>query len=201
MNFYEAIKARRSCYDIGKNIRISNERIEEIIKECITYAPSAFHSQSSRALVLFENKHDEFWDIVKATLKAVVPADAYSKTATKIDGFAKGKGTILYFEDMETVARLQNDFPTYANSFPDWSHQGTGIFLFAVWSALATEGIGASIQHYNPLIDHSVHTQFKVPASWKLLGQMPFGSIEREPMPLTHNDANVRVIVQGAHND
>jgi predicted oxidoreductase (fatty acid repression mutant protein) len=39
-------------------------------------------------------------------------------------------------------------------------------------------GVGASLQHYNPLIDAGVAREWNVPASWKLRAQMPFGSNE-----------------------
>ena len=48
----------------------------------------------------------------------------------------------------------------------------------AVWVALANEGVGASLQHYNPLIDEMIAKEFNIPANWKLRAQMPFGSIE-----------------------
>lgn len=40
------------------------------------------------------------------------------------------------------------------------------------------EGAGASLQHYNPLIDDAVAAEWKLPASWKLISQMPVGSRE-----------------------
>ena len=46
----------------------------------------------------------------------------------------------------------------------------------AVWTALAEAGVGASLQHYNPLIDEQVKKEFNLPASWKLVAQMPFGT-------------------------
>jgi predicted oxidoreductase (fatty acid repression mutant protein) len=38
--------------------------------------------------------------------------------------------------------------------------------------------VGASLQHYNPLIDAAVAREWNVPAYWKLRAQMPFGSNE-----------------------
>jgi len=48
----------------------------------------------------------------------------------------------------------------------------------SAWTALANAGVGASLQHYNPLIDAAVAREWKVPAYWKLRAQMPFGSNE-----------------------
>jgi predicted oxidoreductase (fatty acid repression mutant protein) len=42
-------------------------------------------------------------------------------------------------------------------------------------------GLGANLQHYNPIIDKKVRTAFDVPANWKLISQMPFGDIAHAP--------------------
>ena len=44
-------------------------------------------------------------------------------------------------------------------------------------TALATKGIGASLQHYNPIVDESTASQFDIPNTWKLIAQMPFGDV------------------------
>jgi predicted oxidoreductase (fatty acid repression mutant protein) len=46
---------------------------------------------------------------------------------------------------------------------------------FAVWTALEIEGLGANLQHYNPLVDVKVAEQWKLPATWKLTAQLVFG--------------------------
>lgn len=49
---------------------------------------------------------------------------------------------------------------------------------YIIWTALEAEGAGASLQHYNPLIDAAVKQEWKLPESWMLLAQMPVGSVE-----------------------
>ena len=44
-----------------------------------------------------------------------------------------------------------------------------------IWTALVAEGLGASLQHYNPLIDAEVAQTWQLPSEWKLIAQMPFG--------------------------
>jgi len=46
---------------------------------------------------------------------------------------------------------------------------------YIIWVALEKEGLGANLQHLNPLIDEAVQKDFDIPASWKLVAQMPFG--------------------------
>jgi predicted oxidoreductase (fatty acid repression mutant protein) len=49
---------------------------------------------------------------------------------------------------------------------------------FACWTALEAEGLGANLQHYNPLVDAKIAEEWKVPATWKLTAQLVFGGRE-----------------------
>nr|WP_175803092.1 nitroreductase family protein [Burkholderia anthina] len=173
---------RRTQYALGKELPISEAEAEELIRQAIRIAPSAFNSQSSRAVILFDAMHEKLWDITRETLRAIVPADAFAPTDAKMDAFAAGAGTVLFFEDQDVIQELQKQFPLYADAFPMFSEHSAGMAQFAVWTALAEAGIGASLQHYNPLIDAEVAKQWNVPASWKLRAQMPFGA-NLQPFP------------------
>lgn len=186
--FLESISHRRTIYHIGKNVSASTDHITKLIEIAVENSPSAFNSQSSRAVILFGEHSDEFWEIVRESLRKVVPAAAFESTDKKISSFAAGVGTVLFFEDQDVVTTLQEQFALYADNFPVWSEHSTGIAQFSVWSALASENIGASLQHYNPLIDDEVKAKYGVPSSWKLRAQMPFGSIESPAGQKTHID-------------
>lgn len=176
--FLNLIKTRRSQYALGKELAIPQEQVTQLIQETIKNTPSSFNSQSSRAVILYGKQSDLFWDIVKNELKKLVPADAFATTEQKINSFAAGAGTILFYEDQDVVKGLQEQFPSYADNFPIWSEHSSGIAQFAVWTALSELNIGASLQHYNPLPDEAAAAQWNIPASWKLRAQMPFGSNE-----------------------
>lgn len=174
----DAIKVRRSQYALGKALPQSRDDVTALIQEAVKHSPSSFNSQSSRAVILFGDESLAFWGLVEDALRAIVPADAFAATKQKLDGFAAGAGTVLFYEDQDVVTGLQGRFPLYADNFPVWSEQASGMAQFAVWTALANAGIGASLQHYNPLPDAAVAQRWNLPASWKLRAQMPFGSNE-----------------------
>jgi predicted oxidoreductase (fatty acid repression mutant protein) len=44
-----------------------------------------------------------------------------------------------------------------------------------LWTALEAEGLGANLQHYNPLVDAKVAEQWNLPTTWKLTAQLVFG--------------------------
>ena len=180
-SFIELIKKRRTIYSLGNNLPVSQDRIAALIKEAVKHSPTAINSQSSRVVVLFGENHKKLWNIVKDALRAIVPADAFAATEGKIDNaFLSGAGTVLFFEDQSVVKGLQEQFALYADNFPIWSEQASGIAQFAVWTALSEENIGASLQHYNPVIDEQVSKAWNIPADWKLRAQLVFGSIEQE---------------------
>lgn len=70
---------------------------------------------------------------------------------------------------------MQEKFAIYADRFPVWATQSNAMLQYAVWTALEAEGLGANIQHYNPLVDERVAAEWKVPSTWKLQAQLVFG--------------------------
>jgi predicted oxidoreductase (fatty acid repression mutant protein) len=189
-SYLEAVKARRTFYGLSKEIVVPAEKIKEIIGEAVNHTPSAFNSQSSRVVVLFGEQSDKLWNITKESLRKIVPADNFGSTEERINGFANGYGTILFYEDQTVVKGLQEQFASYADNFPIWSNQSSGMLQHVIWTALVEEGLGASLQHYNELIDAEVAQTWQLPGEWKLIAQMPFGKPtfvpgDKEFMPLS----------------
>lgn len=178
--YLDLIAKRRTIYALGKRVDQSTEAIAELIQKAIELSPSAFNNQTTRAVILFNEHHDKLWDIVADRLHDEVPDEAaFQKTKQKIESsFKAGFGSVLYFTDTDVVKDYQTKFALYADNFPDWAEQAQGNAQFNVWTALANENIGASLQHYNPLIDDLVQKAFDIPETWRLRAQMPFGSIE-----------------------
>lgn len=155
-DFYEAIEKRRTFYGISKEAVVSDDRIKEVIEHAVKHTPSAFNSQSARIVLLLGDKHDKLWSITKEALRKIVPEDKFGSTEEKINSFASGYGTILYFEDMSVVEDLQKQFALYKDNFPIWSQQSSAMHQFVIWTSLEIEGFGASLQHYNELIEEDV---------------------------------------------
>lgn len=194
--FLNTVEQRRSIYAIGKNVSVSDAEIQKIVQEAVLHSPTSFNSQSSRAVVLFGGQHDKLWDLTTETLRKIVPAEQFEGTAQKLASFKAGYGTVLFYEDQAVVKQLQENFALYADNFPVWSNQSSGILQFVVWTAFAEAGIGASLQHYNPLIDAEVQESFDIPADWKLIAQMPFGSIEAPAGDKAYQPIEDRVLIR-----
>jgi uncharacterized protein len=89
---------------------------------------------------------------------------------------------------------------------PTWSENSTGMIQFIVWTALAAEGMGASLQHvaaFSEEITPNISKEWNLPSTWKVCvffattqylmsdhlllrglqctAMMPFGVATREP--------------------
>lgn len=194
--FTAAMKHRRSHYALTNQSPVSNKEIEDLLKEVVKHVPSAFNSQTTRMVLLLGENHLKLWEIVKDTLKKRNSAKSFEQSEKKINNsFQSGYGTILFFEDNGIVKDLQEAFPTFADNFPGWSLQTSAMHQFAVWTLLEDMGFGASLQHYNPLIDEEVLDTWKLPKNWKLISQMPFGIPAAQPGEKDFKDPNERVII------
>lgn len=194
----EAFKARRSFYQLNKELPIPKEKVTELVKEALIQVPSSFNSQSNRVLVLYGADHEKLWDITLEILKPFVPEEAWASTAGKNAAFRAAAGTALFFIDTTTVAEYQEKFALYKDRFPTWAEHSTAMLQFAVWTILEAEGLGANLQHYNPLIDERVAAEWNVPKSWQLTAQVVFGGRAGEAGPKDHKPLEETFKVAGA---
>lgn len=192
--FAEALEHRRTYYSIGSDSPVLDEEVVHIIRTAVKNVPSAFNSQTTRIVLLLGDEHKKLWDIVKATLKKLISPEAFVGTEAKIDGcFACGHGTVLYFEDTAVVKGLQDAFPSYSANFPTWSQHTSAMHQLAIWTMLEDAGLGASLQHYNPLIDEEVRRTWSLPENWMLIAEMPFGAPTAEPGKKEFQDLSERI--------
>ncbi len=184
--FLHALAMRRSVYGLSNKIALSDDELRQNLAEVVKNVPSAYNVQSARVVLLLGEQHQKLWQIVRDSLYPLVPPEKRAATESKIqESFAAGYGTILFFEDTEALEDMQNKFPLYKDKFSIWAEQANGMLQYAVWTMLAAAGIGASLQHYNPLIDEKVKQTWKLPEFWQLKAQMPFGGIKTPPTDKT----------------
>lgn len=184
-SFEQSVISRRSRYAIDNQVKISDAEIEAVVRLAVKHAPSAFNSQSGRAILLLGNEHHALWHMIMEELRKIVPEDKFSATEEKIKSFDAGYGSVLFFEDQEPVQSLQERFPLYSEHFPNWSQQSSGMLQYIVWTGFAAHGLGASLQHYNEVIEKEVKAKWDIPESWKLMAQMPFGHAFEAPSEKT----------------
>ncbi len=179
--FLDALEKRRSVYTLAGDSPLDKNEIREIAERALLHCPSAFHSQTGRILLLLGDEHHRLWTIVLSALERRVPAERFPRTRKKIRSFDQAHGSFVFFEEQQTLRELEEKYPKYAHNVPHWACQSTGMLQYMVWASLAQAGLGASLQHYNELIEEEVRKTWDLSETWKLISQMPFGRILEPP--------------------
>ncbi|KAI5475191.1 nitroreductase family protein [Pseudohyphozyma bogoriensis] len=197
----ELAKTRRSVHSVTKASTLTDAELQQLVETAVKETPSAFNSQSGRVvLVLDEEKNAALWALVREEqLRQVAGNDALTAFFSKrIDGFAAGYGTVMFFEDLDVIEANSQAKPGLRDHFPEWSSNSTGMCQYLIWTALAAEGMGASLQHngaYSKFVPEGFAKLFDLPANWKSTALMPFGVPGAPPMEKTYLPIEDRVKV------
>ncbi|KPI39771.1 putative nitro HBN1 [Cyphellophora attinorum] len=180
LSFGEATHKRRTYRDLENRSTVADKTIISLAEAAIVDVPSAFNNQAARLTILFDNDHKKLWSITANALLAKIGEERWnSGTKDRIAGFAGAYGTILFWDDLEVAEKMRNSAPDiYKDKTDEWIHQSNGMHQYYLWTALEALGMGANLQHYNPLIDDEVRKTWRVPETWNLRAQMVFGALK-----------------------
>jgi predicted oxidoreductase (fatty acid repression mutant protein) len=81
----------------------------------------------------------------------------------------------LFYEDQSVIKGLQEKMEVFAPYFPQWSEHTSAMHQYVLWTALEAEGLGANLQHYNPIANEKVAKAFGIKDGWELKAQLVFG--------------------------
>ncbi len=191
-------KMRRSVYKLNQDLPMTHQEVADLLGHVLKHTPSFFNAQSTRAMLLFGQDHQDLWEIVRKTLRPLTGEAQWEATSRKIDGFKAAAGTAVFFEDMAVVRDLQEKFPLYKDSFLEWSEQGNAMNQYHLWQLLSAAGAGANLQHYNPIIDEELKARWNIPDSFRLRAQLVFGGISELAGEKAYLPVEDRMRVYGA---
>lgn len=187
-NYMESLEIRRSQYALDKNVNLKRDEIIENIKKVTKLVPDAFNMRSQRVVALFDKKHEKFWDSVYEIFDGKVSRE-------KTDMFKNAYGTLLFFYDKNVIENMKNAAPSYADRFENWARESGGMLQYALWTSFSQLGMGASLQHYNPVIDEKIKEIFDIPQNYVLTSQLVFGNIVSNAAPKDKENIDERVKV------
>ncbi|KAF2995479.1 hypothetical protein E8E14_003577 [Neopestalotiopsis sp. 37M] len=183
--FLAAAKYRRTVYGLKASSPVPDARIEEILKEVLSFAPSSYNTQSARFTLVLGEKHKQFWDIVIKESEGILKgAGAWDAMYPRFQAFQNAYGSVVFWEAGNTIKQAQDTHKASAHMFPEWSEHASGIHQILVWTALELEGFGANLQHMNaiPPVEAALKKFLAVPEDWKLKAHLNFGE-EAQPHP------------------
>lgn len=179
-SFFQAAETRRSHYALSNKATIPDSAIQAIVERAVKFAPTSYNVQEIRAVLLTGDKHIALWDLIATEVaNSPLPDGLKAHVGGSIENsFKKGYGTVVFLEDHDTLEAFLEKQPMLRGIYDQFSNNSQGMAQFMVWSALAVEGMGASLQHLGgvvPGVQEKISAQLGVPASWKSNAIMPFG--------------------------
>jgi uncharacterized protein len=90
-------KHRRSVYPLKDTSSVPDDRVAEIIKEVLSFAPSAYNTQPVRITLVVGEKHKIFWDIIIEAAKPIlqdVSEDIWNAMSGRFQAFKGAHGSV-----------------------------------------------------------------------------------------------------------
>ncbi|KAK8043137.1 hypothetical protein PG994_013620 [Apiospora phragmitis] len=156
--FLQTAKYRRSVYALKSTSPVSDERIEQVVQEILSFAPSSYNTQPVRITLVLCDKHAELFDEIIAAAQPFLTQ-------------------VLLWERTTTLAESGQAHPSAAHMFGQWSDHAHGMAHLLTWSALALEGLAGSLQHHNamPPVEAAMKRYAGVPDEYSLKANLVFG--------------------------
>lgn len=107
--FLAAAKYRRTVYALKPSSPVSDSRIEEVLKEILSFAPSSYNTQSARFTLVLGDKHKQFWDIVSNESEEILKgAGAWEAMSPRFQAFGNAYGSVSSYlvVGFETLTRF-----------------------------------------------------------------------------------------------
>ena len=126
----DAMQERRTIYALSpSNPPASIDRVKEIITHVIKHTPSPYNYQSARAIILSGEQHTKYWQAVYDGVSPAVPKELWDGM---LEGFIRAfrdtaTGTVMWFEDEESVNQLKKDHAAAGAFAASWSDQSSGM--------------------------------------------------------------------------
>lgn len=182
-----AAKHRRTVYGLKGTSPVPDSRIEEIVKEVLTFSPSSYNTQPGRITLVLGEKHKQLWDIVSENAEPILKAAApgvWEAMSPRFQAFKSAYGSVVFWDRGQSIKDAQETHRSAAHMFGQWADHASGMAQILVWTALELEGFGANLQHMGsiPPVEAALRKFLGVPDDYSLKANLNFGE-EAQPHP------------------
>ncbi|KAH7374587.1 Nitroreductase-like protein [Plectosphaerella cucumerina] len=182
-----AAKHRRSVYGLKDTSHVSDERIQEIISNVLSFTPSSYNTQPARITLVLGEKHKQLWDVVIETAEPILKGfgpGVWDAMGPRFQAFKNAYGSVLFWDSGDAIKSAQQTHQSAAHMFEQFADHASGMAQLLIWTALELEGFGANLQHMAaiPPVEAALKKFLQVPEDYSLKANMNFGE-EAQPHP------------------
>lgn len=152
------------------------------ITHAIERSPASMGTTPWR-IVLLQDRRDEFWALVEQAFRDNLADEQLDRYLARLDGFRRAGLVALVYEDLAVRETLESK-GVPAEMAVDFNLQGLGIVQHAIWLTATEQGLGASLQHWNAMLEQPLAAFTGLdPVRYRLIAQMPIGIPDEVPGP------------------
>jgi predicted oxidoreductase (fatty acid repression mutant protein) len=145
------------------------------LQQAVVRTPSAF-GVTPWHIVILQEQRDAFWDEVAEAFRAGLEGDRLQRYLDRLEGFRAGAGVILIYEDLTARPLLHQNWGLSEQTAHDFVQQGLGMLQLALWLVLTEDGLVASLQHWDWLIQDRLAALLDLPTErYRLISVLPVG--------------------------
>ncbi|KAM0548181.1 hypothetical protein ACHAPJ_009979 [Fusarium lateritium] len=180
-----AAKYRRTVYGLKDTSPVPDSRIEEIVREVISFAPSSYNTQPGRYTLVLGEKHKQLWDVVvenaAPVLKAAGP-HVWAAMEPRFQRFKNAYGSLVFWTRGQSLQESKEKHKSAAQLIDSFADHSGGMAQILLWTALELEGFGASLQHTgaSPPVEVALKQFLGVPDDYHFQANMVFGEPAQE---------------------
>ncbi|KAK7408311.1 hypothetical protein QQX98_009513 [Neonectria punicea] len=175
-----AAKHRRTVYGLKGTSSVPDSRVQEILQQVLSFAPSSYNTQPVRITLVTGEKHKQFWDAIIAAAEPILKG-AGEQVWTMMSGMFQAHkaayGSVVFWESGNSIKEAGETHQSAAHMFGEFGDHATGMHQILVWTALELEGLGANLQHLNaiPPVEAALKKFCGVPDDYKLKAHLNYG--------------------------
>ncbi|CAM1508704.1 Fc.00g055520.m01.CDS01 [Cosmosporella sp. VM-42] len=184
-----AAKHRRTVYGLKGTSSVPDSRVEEIVQQVLSFAPSSYNTQPVRVTIVTGEKHKQLWDIIIAAAEPILKG-AGEQVWTAMSGVFQAHkaayGSVAFWESGNSIKEAGETHKSAAHMFGEFAQHASGMHQILVWTALELEGLGANLQHLNaiPPVETALKKFLDVPDDYKLTAHLNYGDEAQEHPPV-----------------
>ncbi len=153
------------------------------ILEAIRLTPAAYNLPPWH-VVLVHQERAAFWELVERAFLERLEGDRLERYLDRLAGFRSGVAVALVYENVSVRRQLAEAWQISIEEAGGYAEQGLGMVQLALWLALTAEGLVASLQHWDWLIEEPLIDFVRLPADrYRLVATMPIGHADEPPRP------------------
>ncbi|KAF7562938.1 hypothetical protein G7046_g1205 [Stylonectria norvegica] len=175
-----AAKHRRTVYGLKGTSSVPDSRVEEIVQQVLSFAPSSYNTQPIRVTIITGEKHAQLWDVIIAAAEPILKGageEVWAAMNGRFQGLKASYGTVAFWESGSSIKEAAETHQSAAHMFAEFASHTSGLHQILVWTALELEGLGANLQHLNaiPPVEAAFKKFAGVPDDYKLTAHLNYG--------------------------